>query len=269
MRQVKIGICQMAVEADKTTNIEKAGAMIQNAARNGCILAVLPEMFNCPYQADLFPRYAERYPGETAEALSKMAASHGLILVGGSIPEEEAGRVYNTSFVFGPHGELLGRHRKVHLFDVAIQGGTVFRESDSLTAGREITVIRTEKAALGIGVCYDMRFPEMARTMVLRGAEILIYPAAFGPTTGPAHWELILRNRAVDNQVFVIGAAPAFNPLADYQAYGHSLVADPWGRIVAEAGQEETLLLVEIDLDYITRVRQELPLLQHRHPELY
>ena len=266
-----VGICQLGVVADKQANLAKARQMIGEAAAAGSRLVVLPEMFNCPYQSELFPQYAEPAAGgPTLSMLAECAAGHGIILVGGSIPErDEAGNIYNASFIFDERGQLIGHHRKIHLFDVNIKGGTVFQESKTLAAGSSMTVLKTSLGTLGVAICYDVRFPELARAMVLNGADVLIYPAAFGPVTGPAHWELLMRARAVDNQVYVIGAAPALNAAAEYKAYGHSLIIDPWSRVVANATAEETVLTGKIDLRTVQRVREELPLLRHRKPELY
>ncbi|BBB91493.1 MAG TPA: carbon-nitrogen hydrolase family protein [Methylomusa anaerophila] len=269
--QVKVGICQIRVETDKHTNIVKGQEMIQKAAAAGCRLIVLPEMFNCPYQSELFPVYAETYPGgPTIGMLAETAAREKVILVGGSIPErDENNRIYNTSYIFDESGKLAGRHRKVHLFDVNIKGGTVFQESLTLAAGDKLTLVDAPFATIGVAICYDVRFPEMARAMMLKGAKILVYPAAFGPVTGPLHWELLMRARAMDNQVFVIAAAPARNDMAEYKAYGHSLIVDPWARVLAAADEGETLLMVEIDLDVVDEVREELPVLKHRREGIY
>ena len=158
-----LGLCQMATRVAKEENLRQAQQMVQQAAQEGCRLVVLPEMFSCPYQAALFPKYAEPAEGETVSRMSAWARESGVVLVGGSIPEcDEAGRVYNTSFVFDEQGVLLGRHRKMHLFDVDIAGGTCFRESDTLTAGNELTLCETSVGVLGVGICYDMRFGAMA-----------------------------------------------------------------------------------------------------------
>ena len=268
---MKLGICQMAVTSDKALNISKAKGMIQAAAAANCQVAILPEMFNCPYQTELFSHYAESYPeGDTLNMLKQTAAESKIVVVGGSMPErDEYNNVYNTSFIFDKDGSLLGRHRKIHLFDVDIKGGTVFKESSILSAGQEMTVVRSVGLTLGVAICYDIRFPELSRLMTLAGAEILIFPAAFGWTTGPAHWELLIKSRAVDNQVFVVGAAPATTPGAQYQAYGHSMIADPWGNTLAMAGSGETMMTVEINTNQMHKVREELPLLKHRRPDVY
>lgn len=268
---IKLGVCQMAVIPDKALNVSKARAMIKEAAAAGCQVVILPEMFNCPYQAELFSQYAESYPeGDTIKMMSQAAAEAKVTLVGGSVPERDSqGRIYNTSFIFDENGGLLGRHRKMHMFDVDIHGGTVFKESGILAAGHEITVVRTAEVTIGAAICYDIRFPELSRLMTLAGAEILIFPSVFGLTTGPAHWQLLMQSRAVDNQVFVVGAAPASVPGGSYQVYGHSAVIDPWGSIIAIAGAEEKLLIAEINLEKLSTVREQLPLLQHRRSDVY
>jgi len=270
MNNLPMAICQMRVGDDKASNLATAEKMINRAAYDGARLVVLPEVFNSPYQAERFPDYAEPYPGLTSAFLANCSARHSIHLVGGSIIErDEAGRLYNTSYIFNPQGELLDRHRKLHLFDVDIEGGIAFRESDTLSPGRQITVINNGSFCFGVMICFDVRFPELARRCVLDGAQMLIIPAAFNTVTGRAHWEILMRTRAVDNQCYVIAASPARNPEAFYQAWGHSLIVDPWGRIMAEAGTGEEIIAAEIDFDLIKRVRTEMPLLAQRRPELY
>ncbi|MFT9493436.1 carbon-nitrogen hydrolase family protein [Anaerosolibacter sp.] len=267
--QFKIGICQMMVMEDKGENIEKAESMIREAAGNGARVVVLPEMFNCPYENKYFPLYAEAYPGETTERLSLMAMESNIYLIAGSIPEQEGDHIYNTSFIFGPDGKLIGRHRKMHLFDIDVEGKIRFKESDTLGYGEEITVVETEFGKIGVAICYDMRFPELMRLMVLEGAEVIIVPAAFNMTTGPAHWDITIKARALDNQVYFVAASPARNMDATYHAYGHSSIVSPWGDVIAQADEKETILYGEIDLEKVKKVRRELPLLQHRRTTLY
>lgn len=266
----KIGVCQMPVVKSKEQNISKARSMIKEAAAGGCSLVILPEMFNCPYNSSLFPEYAESYPeGSTLKMLSAAASEEKIYLVGGSIPEREENIIYNTSFVFGPRGKLLAKHQKVHLFDVDLPDGLSFHESRTLGAGKNVTVVKTDLCTLGVAVCYDIRFPELIRLMALMGAEIVILPAAFNMNTGPAHWELLLRTRAVDNQVFIAGASSARDTEASYVSYGNSLIADPWGKIIAQAGEKETILYGDIDLQVLKETREALPLLKHRRSDLY
>jgi predicted amidohydrolase len=262
----------MTVVPDKFANLETAREMICAAARRGAALAVLPEMFNCPYDNSLFRDYAEPLPGGATDAmLADAARTEGMWLVGGSIPELDpvTGRVYNSCGVYDPRGELVARHRKLHLFDVDLPGGVTFQESATLSAGNTLTVVPTPLLTLGVAICYDLRFPELSRLMALRGAELLVFPGAFNQVTGPAHWELLLRARAVDNQVFVAGVSPALNPGASYHAWGHSALVDPWGTVVAAASLGPELVVATIDRQRLRQVREQLPLLRHRRRDLY
>lgn len=260
----------MSVTNDKANNLKKAQAMIIKASQQGAQMVVLPEVFNSPYQTELFPDYAEPYPGPTTRLLSSLAAEYEVLLVGGSIIEKDVdGKLYNSSFVFGEKGQLLGRHRKVHLFDINLTGKITFKESNTLNSGDSITIIRHQGLCLGVMICYDFRFPELARAAVLEGAQLLVVPAAFPITTGEAHWDLLMRSRAVDNQCFVIAAAPARNPESSFQAWGNSMVVDPWGQIIAQAEEEEGIIYAELDFEQLEQIRQQLPLLQHRRHDLY
>ncbi len=243
--------------------------MIEDSAVQGADIIILPEMFNCPYDSSFFSKFSENYPGETANFLSKLAGLHSVYIIGGSIPEREGNAIYNTSYSFDRKGCLIGRHRKIHLFDVDIEGGISFKESETITAGSDATVIETEFCKIGIAICYDMRFPELIRKMVLRGAKIIVVPAAFNMTTGPAHWHILARTRALDNQVYFIAASPARDEKASYIAYGHSLVANPWGDIISEASAKKEVIFSEIDLGFVDKIRRELPLLKHRKEEVY
>lgn len=265
----KLAVCQVNVVAEKAGNIARAGEMVREAARGGARVVVLPEMFNCPYRTELFPVYAETWPeGETMRMLARVAAETGTVLVGGSIPERDGEQVYNTTFVFGPDGTLLGRHRKMHLFDVDLPGLRV-RESSTLGAGDSYTVIDTGFTRLGVCICFDVRFPELARLMAVEGASVMVVPAAFNMVTGPAHWELTMRMRAVDNQFYVAAASPARDEKAGYVAYGHSMVVDPWGEVLQKAGTGEEIIMADIDPARIEEVRGRLPLLARRRTGLY
>lgn len=269
-KSFQLALCQMVVTDNKASNLTRAREMISRAASLGSKLVILPEMFNCPYQVAQFPNYAESYPGgESLDMLSTAAAKEGIYLVGGSVPEADGGCFYNTSFIFGPDGSLLGRHRKIHLFDVDLPGGLRVRESATLKAGEDVNVVETELGNLGVAICYDIRFPELIRLLALGGAQVLVVPAAFNMTTGLAHWDLVFRTRAVDNQLYVVAVSPARDPGAAYVCYGHSMVVDPWGNKVAAAGEEETVLTAVIDLSLVDEIRGRLPLLKHRRADLY
>ena len=275
MNKINIALCQMNVVDNKEENIKKAIQMIKESKKQGADLAVLPEMFNCPYENEKFIEYAEELNGsQTLEKIANIAKEENIHVLAGSIPElENDGNdiqsIYNTAALFDNHGKFLGKHRKMHLFDIDVKGKIYFKESDTLSAGNEFTVIETELTTIGIGICYDVRFVELSRIMALNGAQILIFPGAFNLTTGPAHWEILFKSRALDNQVYTIGVAPALDMEANYNSFGHSIAVNPWGEIIEELDYEEGLKIVEIDLDEIKRIREEIPILKNRRTDLY
>lgn len=264
---MKIAQIQMHVSGDKTADLRHAAELIRGAGEID--LAVLPEMFCCPYDNSCFHRYGEEAGGEAQQALSALARERGIWLIGGSIPELEGGNVYNTSFVYAPDGSCAARHRKTHLFDIDVAGGQRFMESETLTPGSDITTFETPWGTMGLCICFDFRFEELARLMTLRGAKVLFVPAAFNMTTGPAHWELLFRQRAVDNQIFTVGISPARDESASYHAWGHSIVCDPWGSVISACGAEETVAVTELDFARIDAVRHQLPILSARRTDLY
>lgn len=265
---IDLAACQLKVTESKDQNLENAARMITQAAGHADLI-ILPEMFNCPYSIQYFGQYAEEYPGISTNMLSSLARQLNKFIIGGSIPEREGDSIYNSCFVFGPQGSLIARHRKIHLFDVDIAQGISFQESAVLSAGNQVTVFETEWTKIGVCICYDMRFPELIRSMARQQAKLIVVPAAFNMTTGPAHWHLVTRSRALDHQVYLAAVSPARNPQGPYIAYGHSLVAGPWGKILAEAGTGQQVLYASIDLEYLDKVREELPLLKHLKPDLY
>lgn len=265
-----LSICQMKVCDDKNLNISKAQVMIGEAAKNGAELIVLPEMFNCPYDNGKFPEYAEDIrEGNTIKAICKTAGENNVYIAAGSIPEVFEGKLYNTCVFIGREGKIISKHRKVHLFDIDVEGQIRFKESDVLSSGNQITIIDTDLCKIGIAICFDIRFPELFRLMALKGAELILVPGAFNMVTGPAHWELLVRTRAVDNQLFVAAASPARDTQASYVAYGNSIIAEPWGEILKRAGEGEEIIYSEIDLEKLEKVRSQLPLLKNRRHDLY
>ena len=266
---MRTALLQMPVTGDKQADVRTAVRQLHQAADHKAQIAVLPEMFCCPYRNDCFRAYGEETGGPVQTVLSETAAARGLYVVGGSIPELAGGKVYNTSFVYGPDGRQLARHRKAHLFDIDVPGGQRFFESDTLSPGNAVTTFETEFGTMGLCICFDLRFEELARCMCLRGARAIFVPAAFNMTTGPAHWELLLRQRAVDNQCFLVGVSPARDEHASYVAYGNSLAADPWGTVLCRAGAEPAILYADLDLERIDAVRRQLPILSARRTDLY
>lgn len=266
---MRIALVQMPVTADKKENLLCAEACIESAAKAKADIVVLPEMFNCPYSSDYFPSFAEIRGEESWQCMSKAAKRHGIYLVGGSMPERDRGSVYNTSFVFDRNGEEIACHRKMHLFDVEIENGQRFYESETLSPGDSVTVFDTEFCKMGLCICFDFRFPELSRLMALKGAKMVLVPAAFNMTTGPAHWETLFRQRAVDDQVYTVGVAPARDEQGCYVSYGNSIICSPWGKMVCRAGAGPKIVHGVIDLDEVERIRKQLPLLSARRDDIY
>lgn len=267
---MKIAMIQMEIGTDKAENLHKAISFIGEAGKKNADMAILPEMFACPYDAEKFPENAEKEGGDICKVLAKVAKIFNIYVVAGSIPEmDENGHVYNTSFVFDREGKQIAKHRKMHLFDIDVENGQYFKESDSLTAGDCVTVFDTEFGKMGLAICYDIRFPELFRLMVEEGAKAVIVPAAFNMTTGPAHWELAFRSRAVDNQIYTLGVAPARNEQSSYVSYANTIAVDPWGEVIANLGERECYGIVELDFEKEEKIRKELPLLQHLRKDVY
>ena len=270
MEKIKIAAIQMSTVADKMENVRTVKTYLEKIKDENPDFVILPEMFCCPYQPENFPIYAEKEGGPVWQQLSGYAKQYGIYLIGGSMPEKDAeGNVYNTSYIFDREGKQIGKHRKVHLFDIDVKGGQTFKESDTLTAGDSDTVFDTEFGKIGVMLCFDIRFPELSRMMVNDGAKVIFVPAAFNMTTGPAHWELSFRTRALDNQIYMVGCAPARDVSAGYISWGHSIVTDPWGRVTGMLDENEGILLAELDMDYEEQVREELPLLKSRRKDMY
>ncbi|KIY50224.1 carbon-nitrogen hydrolase [Fistulina hepatica ATCC 64428] len=271
----------------KADNLKHARDMVLKAAAGQDSkkpdLIVLPECFNSPYGVTHFPAYAETIgyrPGqdydpassksESVKMLSSVAKETSTWLIGGrSIPELDDDKLYNTCTVYSPSGELVAMHRKVHLFDVDIPGKIAFKESATLTAGNTMNYFDTDFARIGLGICYDIRFFELAAISARRGCHCLIYPSAFNMTTGPLHWELLQRARAVDNQVFVSMCSPARDLTAGYHAWGHSMVVDPMGNILSEATETESISYVNIDPTVFNEARAGIPVTKQRRYDVY
>ncbi|KAL4932078.1 carbon-nitrogen hydrolase family protein [Aspergillus undulatus] len=279
-KPLKLALVQLASGADKAANLAHARTKVLEAAKAGAGLIVLPECFNSPYGTQYFPKYAETLlpspptneQSPSYHALSALAAEAKAYLVGGSIPEleTESRKYYNTSLVFSPSGALIGTHRKTHLFDIDIPGKITFKESEVLSPGNQLTVIDLpDYGKIGLAICYDIRFPEPAMMAARKGAFALIYPGAFNTTTGPLHWQLLARARAVDNQIYTALCSPARDMGATYHAYGHSLVADPSAKILSEAEESENIIYADLDSETIESSRRGIPIYTQRRFDLY
>nr|XP_054407594.1 omega-amidase NIT2 isoform X2 [Pongo abelii] len=244
MASFRLALIQLQISSIKSDNVTRACSFIREAATQGAKIVSLPECFNSPYGTKYFPEYAEKIPGESTQKLSEVAKECSIYLIGGSIPEEDAGKLYNTCAVFGPDGTLLAKYRKIHLFDIDVPGKITFQESKTLSPGDSFCT-------------FDTR------------CQLLVYPGAFNLTTGPAHWELLQRGRAVDNQVYVATASPARDDKASYVAWGHSTVVNPWGEVLAKAGTEEAIVYSDIDLKKLAEIRQQIPVFRQKRSDLY
>lgn len=288
---MKVALCQFHVTPDKETNYNVAKSYLKKAKAGGADLVVLPEIWNSPYATAAFPEYAETLPevgdkeseSSSPKLLLDAAKEHNLWIVGGSIPEivkENNGetKIYNTCLVLNPQGEVVAKHRKVHLFDIDVPGGITFFESETLSPGEGMTHFPTPFGEIGLGICYDIRFPEYA--MLLRqkhNCVALIYPGAFNLTTGPAHWELLQRGRAVDNQCYVMMASPARTEdpkdenakYPHYTAWGHSTVVSPWGEVMSTIDEKEGIVFADLDLTKVEEMRSGIPIGNQRREDMY
>ena len=261
---------QMLVNADKNVNLKKAADFVAKAAKAGAHLISLPECFNCPYGNNFFEKYAENIPnGPTTKYLEDLAREHKIFLIGGSIPEECNGTLFNTCLVFNPDGKIVAKHRKVHLFDIDIPGKIRFQESETLSCGNDVTVFDANEFKIGIGICYDVRFPELAHLMRQQGAHVLVYPGAFNMTTGPIYYELLNRSRAVDNQVYCASIAPALDESASYHSWGHSVISSPSGQIMDAVEHEEGIVYCDIEMNVIKSIRESIPTWNQKRNDIY
>ena len=262
---------QLTSRADKAANIEKTAFLVGQSAAGGAELVLLPEKWNAIGDAEELHANAESLEdGESVAAMAEWARSHGIWVIGGSITERREGRekLSNTCVVFDPDGEIAAVYRKIHLFDVEV-GGIVYRESEAEEPGDEPVVAQVGDWSVGLSVCYDVRFPELYRVLALEGAELLTVPAHFTLHTGRDHWEVLLRARAIENTCYVAAAAQIGETRPGKPSFGRSLIADPWGLVVALAPDEEGVIVADLDRERVARVRQNLPSLASRRPEAY
>jgi predicted amidohydrolase len=269
--RIRVACVQMTSRADKAANLETAERLVAQAASTGADVVVLPEKWNAIGDAALYHAAAEPLDGgESVTAMSGWARTHGITLVGGSIAERREGRekLSNTSLVFDSDGEIVATYRKIHLFDVEV-GGVVYRESEAEEPGEEAVVAEAEDWKLGLSVCYDVRFPELYRILALEGAQLVTVPAHFTTPTGKDHWHVLLRARAIENQLYVAAAAQIGETLPGKPAYGRSLIIDPWGLVLAQAPDEQTVISAGLDRTHLEEIRAKLPSLANRQANAY
>ena len=264
---VRVALCQTNCGEDVAANEEQVFGLLARAFAESVDLAALPEVWPRQGAASQIREAAEPIPGPRSDRLAELSARHHVWVHGGSVLERDGDRVFNTSVLFDRAGELVATYRKIHLFDADPPGAVPSRESSVFTAGEEVVTAETEFGRVGLSICYDVRFPELYRSLAVQGATILFVPAAFRFETGVDHWEPLLRARAIEDQAFVIAAAQwgSWGPAGrERRNFGHSLVADPWGRMIAVAADGVGVTVVGLDLAEVERVRSILPALRHR-----
>lgn len=270
MQKYTVALVQMDSQNNKGENLRQACAYIDEAAAHGASIICFPEVMNLIGRNVGEGGGKEPVEGYTVNRLREKAVEHGVYIHGGSITEAVPGEKVsrNTSVFISPEGKILGAYRKLHMFDITLADGMPFNESDKVRPGEEIVIVPTELGTFGMSICYDIRFPEMYRIMALRGAQIIFTPASFTMPTGKDHWEPILRTRAIENGCYVV-AAGQIGMKPAYAAYGNSMVVDPWGTVIARAKDTPGLTYAEIDLDYLDKIRKQIPSLMNRRTELY
>jgi predicted amidohydrolase len=268
---ISVALAQMNSQDDKNANIESALALIDEAAASGARLVTLPEVWTYLGPDEGVRPAAEPVPGPLTDLLSERARRHGIYLHAGSVLEAVEGepKVFNTTVVFDPNGGIIAKYRKIHLFDVDLAGDASYRESATVGAGDEIVTFELDGVTVGLAICYDLRFPELFRILALRGAQVILLPAAFAMTTGRDHWETLIRARAIENGVFMIAAGQWGTHPPGRWCYGRSMVVDPWGTVIAKASDGTGLLRTEVDLALVERVRGQVPSLANRKPDRY
>ncbi len=267
---IPVALVQLDAGFDPEANVRTAAALADEAAAGGAQLVALPEYLQYRGPDDGYRASARPIPGPFTEPFAEVARRHGCWVLVGSLAEanEDAARPFNTSVLLGPDGSIAARYRKIHLFDVAVDAGPVDRESARVSAGGELVVADAAGMKLGMTICYDLRFPELYRSLALAGAEVLAVPANFTERTGRDHWEVLLRARAIENGAWVVAPSQIGGPPGQ-PAFGRSMVIDPWGTVVAQAPDRVGIVRAEIDLDRVAAVRRQIPSLANRRPEAY
>ncbi len=269
--RLRVAAVQMNSRDDKAANIATALDLIDRAAGTGARLVALPEVWTYLGPQERNRENAEPVNGRTMQLLADRARRHGIYLHCGSIYEVRPGepQLFNTAVVLDPDGNAIGSYRKIHMFDVVLDGVATFEESATVSPGDEIVTVEVDGVTVGLAICYDLRFPELFRILALRGAEVIVLPAAFTMTTGKDHWEILIRARAIENGVFMVAPAQVGPDSSGKWCYGRSLIVDPWGTVLATAPDAETVITATLDRSLQRKVRRQIPSLANRMPDRY
>ena len=268
---LRLAALQMCSRQERAANLEQAQALLEEAVRQGARLIALPENFSfLDREGDKLHALEDLDTGPSVRLLRDFAATHGVMIVGGSVPLRAADgdRVTNTCLVFDTDGTLAARYDKMHLFDINLDAAHTFQESRFIEAGTKVVTFEGFGHTMGLSICYDLRFPELYRQLTLRGAKVLFIPAAFTMHTGKDHWEVLIRARAIENQCYVVAPAQFGRHNDRRQSYGRTMIVDPWGQILAQAPDRETIVTANLDLDYLDDIRRRLPCLDHLREDL-
>ncbi len=267
---MRIGLAQMNSQSDKGRNLDSAEDLIGRLAEQGAELVLLPEHCNFLGEERHKPENAEELASSASLArLRQLAVDHGIHIHCGSLLERAGSDIHNTAVVFDPAGEIVASYRKIHLFDVEIPGGRKYLESETITAGGDIVTFAIGDITFGLATCYDLRFPELFRELAWRGAQVILLPAAFTMMTGKDHWQLLLRARAVENLCYVAAAGQYGSCPPAYESYGRSMVVDPWGVVVAQAGDGVTTVIADLDMQRLRQIRKTFPALDHVRRDIF
>lgn len=267
---MRIGVVQLNSQADKDKNLRQAEAMIDILARQRAELVVLPEHFNYVGPDENKRAMSEELTDSPSlDRIRKKACEHGIYIHSGTLLEREGERIYNTGVVFAPDGEVAARYRKIHLFDVELPGGKKYLESAIVSPGEDIVTFTIGQVTIGLTTCYDLRFPELYRALAERGAQVILVPAAFTMHTGKDHWELLLRARAVENLSYVVAPNQFGSCPPTYHSYGRSMIIDPWGVVLAQAGDEVCTISADIDMERLAHLRTSFPVLEHVRRDIF
>jgi predicted amidohydrolase len=268
---LRVAAVQMNSRNDKAQNIETALRLIDRAAAEGARLIALPEVWTFLGDDEGSRAAAEPVPGPTIELLAERARRHDVYIHTGSIQESRPGdpRMFNTTALIDPRGDLIAKYSKIHMFDVVLDGVASYQESATVSPGDEIVTADVDGFTVGLTICYDIRFPELYRILALRGAEIIFQPAAFTLTTGKDHWDVLIRARAIENTVYMVSPAQVGSDAGGKWCWGRSMIVNPWGTVLATAPDEETVIHANLDREMLQRVRRQVPSLANRMPDRY
>jgi predicted amidohydrolase len=256
---MNVTVVQSKVSEGIENNVKHMTSLLQEPLSTDLI--VLPEMWTSPYQNDAFLDHAVEVGDNTYKAMQQIAMKQTAYLIAGSVPERDGSSLFNTAFVFDPRGELIAKYRKIHLFEITYPDGRTYREKDIIHPGNKIITFDTPYGRIGLQICFDIRFPILSKKLQEQGAELIVVPAAFNQYTGPKHWELAFRSRAVDNQLFTIGVSPSVNSAGEYKYYGHSIIVNPLGDVLYQMDESEEVATIEINLNEVKQIRKAFPIL--------